>query len=88
LVAVSVGLDSRPWPIVFRDRSEAVAGLLTVIAIGAVVDGLPRRKLATALVIACTLLLDIVILETGIGYFRMWEVVALVAASVWRQSAA
>jgi uncharacterized membrane protein len=47
-----------------------------------VLDLLPAKRLAAALVIVATLMMDAFLLTIGFRYFRMWEIVALVVAGV------
>lgn len=80
MLALSAGLDSRPWLIAFMDRNEVMAGLLTLGAIGATLVALPTKRFGAALIIIATLMIDAITLGIEFRYFRKWEVVALVGA--------
>jgi hypothetical protein len=74
-------LEDRPWLIAFLDRGEAIAVCATVMAVGVAIDFLPAKRLAAALSIVSTLLVDAVLLGMQSSSLRIWEVLALVVVA-------
>jgi hypothetical protein len=74
LLALSISLDGHPWYWAGLERLDAIAGLITIVAVAAVLDPQTNRR-TVPLIVVGTLLLDATLLWSANGdRIRLWEV--------------